>query len=876
MDQCVLPFDACTAQTAGLVGGKALGLGELQRGGFPVPPGFAITTAAYRASIAPIALEIASIVAITGGVEANEHAAQAIAALFAHVLIPLEIAGEIDAAYASLGANGVPVAVRSSATAEDTANASFAGQQETYLWICGATEVRRSVVRCWASLFTARAITYRARLKIPLDGLAMGVVIQRMVQAEAAGVMMTLEPVSGDRSEIYIESAFGFGEAIVRGEVEPDRFHIVKDGLAIRSTAIARKEHAYRLAAGSDGVERVAVPQAEQQLPSLDSSEVVALANIGSRIERAFGGPMDIEWAIATNAVSGARELLVLQARPETVWSNRARVEAPEEVIGRHDEWDVLNSRSDPGEFWTTSNIGEAAPGVQTPLSWTVWWPIGEDSQREAAYLLGAFTNAERRTPVERKAECFNQIFYGRLAMRLNYLAMLGDRMPGTTGAATVQSLFGRVPEEMRFQPTRRRYPMVMLRLIQSFMVIPGRLRRVRDDYNRWWRQSVAAVPTLELGAATQLFLEAKDRFADAQTLQIHAVLGTVQPMYAALDSIAKSTRIEDGRRLGGVSGNAEMAVVCDLWQVSRGRMTIDHLIANHGFHGPAEGELSSRVWREDPAPLQRMAAQYAGRSDALDPLRREDDQQRERDRIEARVIAATPWRRRWIVRLTLKTVRKYLPYRGVAKRSFLQAFDVMRACARRIGELRATAADLTCAEDIFYLTVAELGAAWRDDARGLIAKRSARRAAYERLTFPANWQGMPDVQPVRLAIAPKGSDVIQGIGVSRGVVEGRARVLTHPDFAQVEPDEILVAPTTDPSWSSVMFISSALIVDIGGALSHAAVVAREMNIPCVVNTRNGTALIRSGDRLRVDGETGVVDILERHSGPSDKPVAEY
>jgi phosphohistidine swiveling domain-containing protein len=200
---------------------------------------------------------------------------------------------------------------------------------------------------------------------------------------------------------------------------------------------------------------------------------------------------------------------------------------------------------------------------------------------------------------------------------------------------------------------------------------------------------------------------------------------------------------------------------------------------------------------------------------------------------------------------------------RGIAKRSFLQALDVARVSARRIGEHLEREGILDAAEDVWFLTADELGGAVPTDARELVARRRDRRKTYLGLDIPSDWAGMPEPL-ARQTAAAASSEAIHGVGVSPGVVEGRARVLTSPDFSEVRPDEILVAPTTDPGWSSIMFISSALVVDIGGALSHAAVVAREMNIPCVVNTRNGTSRLRTGDHLRVDGSAGTVEIMQR------------
>ena len=861
----IVPFEHCTPELASRVGGKAVGLGGLLRAGLPVPPGFVVTTDVYRRCLSALAPQFASILHDSDTPDAIQTASKKIQALINATTIASEICTEIDRAYLALGGQAdMPVAVRSSASAEDTAGASFAGQQDTFLWIRGVDQVRRHIVRCWASLYTARAIDYRSRMDFPSGDLAMGVIVQQMVPAQAAGVMMTLDPVSGDRSQIVIESAFGLGEIVVRGEVEPDRFRIDKQTLSLQFEDIANKRHAYRFVEAAGEVQRIEVPTAEQGVRSLGSDVVIELARFGRRIEEAFGRPMDIEWAVSTDPSSKRPEIFMLQARPETVWSNRSLEETPEYVIGRHDEWDPLQGSSGPGEFWTTTNIGEACPGVQTPLSWTVWSPADEDAQRELGYRMGVFSALERKTPDDIHQR-FNQIFYGRQSWQVRHFAMLGDRMPGRTGPEVVQSIFGHVPEGFEFHPTKRRYPLIIWRQWQIFVTFPPKLRAFAAEYATWWNTEKLRVAELDHDAALELFSQALQRFTPAVIMQSTALQAIIQPLLISLDRLAASTGIDKVRELAGVTGNAEMAIAGDLWRISRGQMSIEQFVDRHGFQGPDSGELSSRVWREDDAPLRRMAEQYASREDSQDPLSRESAHRLEREATERATLAATPWWKRGLIRLTFKLARQHLPLRGVAKCSFLQAFDVMRACARRIGEHLVAEGRISRIDDVFYLTVKELTVEFPDDPKDLIARRNARRAAYKKLTMPTDWEGMPSATPVRERRADADAiDSLKGVGVSRGVVEGRVRVVLNPDFAEVEPDEILVAPTTDPSWSSIMFISSAIVVDIGSALSHAAVVAREMNLPCVVNTRTGTTDLRTGDRVLVDGSTGVVQILER------------
>ena len=319
-------LDECGPDLAGRVGGKAVGLGHLLRQSLEVPPGFVITTEAYREWVLSRSLqhEVVRLIEESEGVAAEEQASRRIRAAFEATDLLDELAAEVRGAYAELGGGQeVSVAVRSSATAEDTAEASFAGQQDTYLWVTGASSLLTHVLKCWGSLFTPQAISYRRRLAIPVHEVAMAVVVQRMVAAEAAGVMMTIDPVTGDRSQISIEGSFGLGLAVVGGEVTPDRFSVDKVTFEIRSRAIAHKPFAYRLDPATGQVRSFELSPEEGGLPCLHDDEVIRIAEVGKRAEHALGGPQDIEWAVGPGP-EGPRQLFMLQARPETVWSRKS------------------------------------------------------------------------------------------------------------------------------------------------------------------------------------------------------------------------------------------------------------------------------------------------------------------------------------------------------------------------------------------------------------------------------------------------------------------------------------------------------------------------------------------------------------------------
>ncbi|MDT7634222.1 MAG: rifampicin phosphotransferase [Pseudonocardiales bacterium] len=531
------------------------------------------------------------------------------------------------------------------------------------------------------------------------------------------------------------------------------------------------------------------------------------------------------------------------------------------------ESWDPLHAGSPPGRLWSRANIGEALPGVLTTLTWDLWEVAAEGATREAFHALGAATRGEARVPLDRE-ERFSRAFYGRGAVQLDFLCSMGDRIPGTSGAAIAEQVFGRVPETLVGLRTRRRYPIIAARMPYTFVRIPSVLRATAADTHQWWRCQIASVPDLDHTAAVRLFSEATARFRRNVALQATTLFCVVQPIYNVLEKLTAGVGVGDMTSLASGYGSVpETAVVADLWRASRGEMDISEVVDRNGFHGPHEGELSSRVWREDATALHRLVAEYAVMDEERNPLAREAALRDRRLELERDILAALPPVRRPLARRVLHTASTVIPLRGMAKESFLQASDTIRAAARRVGDLLASDGTIATSDDVFFLTESEIAGRRPDDIRGLIERRRERYAYYRSIELPTHWQGDP--VPIVATAESRAADSVNGVGVSPGVVEGFARVVTDPDFDYVEPGEILVAAATDPSWSSIMFISAALVVDIGGALSHAAIVARELAVPCVVNTITGTRSIRTGDRCRVDGTTGIVTVLERAASSS-------
>ena len=531
---------------------------------------------------------------------------------------------------------------------------------------------------------------------------------------------------------------------------------------------------------------------------------------------------------------------------------------------------DVLHQPTRDDVYWTRSNVGEAMPGVLTPLGWTMFGTAGELALRGGPHMAGLFSKAEAGMPDDPRERALS-VFYGRVAARAEVFAMIGDRAPGTSGTAVVDQVLGFVPPGMTDHPSYRRLPIIAARFPYSFLTMERRVARATRSTDRWWREETARVATLGLDDTTTLFARARHLLNTNMIIASAAVLCVVTPMYEQLNRLARRHGVDDVNSLmGGYGSHAETAVVQDLWAASRGRIDLAEVVARHGYHGPREGEISGVMWREDAGPLRRMVDSYRTRPDDAAPELVEARRRAERLRLELELLETVSGPAKAHAALILRLAARAIPQRGVQKVAFLQALDVARAAARRIGEHLTLSGVLEDREDVFFLTAAELIGSLPPDVPGTVRDRRARYSEYLTYDLPESWHGIPSPTPA--GGGRTGVDGVTGIGVSPGVVEGVVRVVTDPSFVEVEPDEILVAPTTDPSWASIMFVSKALVVDIGGTVSHAAIVARDLGIPCVVNTKTGSRDLRTGDVVRVDGRTGRVTVLSRSTPLMEAP----
>lgn len=524
---------------------------------------------------------------------------------------------------------------------------------------------------------------------------------------------------------------------------------------------------------------------------------------------------------------------------------------------------DPTNGTSEPTRYWSTANIGEAMPDVLSPMCWSFWGPGLEAGARLAYYDFGILPKAELRVPDDPN-ELTTSYFFGRPAMNLDRLRSLFDCIPGMTADDFERDVAGTVREGLPPVPKSGRTVHVIARAPGAMATTGRRVRRLAADQRVWWEQAVHDGGGL--ADPVRLLKESADRFREAFRVHVRGRF-VVMSFQAQLTKLAESVGRPDlvVRLLAGLGGVNDTDVADDLWLVGAGQLPLAEFIRRHGFHGPLEGNVAGSSWREDAESVLSLAKAMAARPADQRPRRREEAMVAAREEAIAEFKAALPAGKRASVGLLCGATTRAVRTLEVGKASFLMALDGGRAATREIGRRHVEAGRLDEVDDAFYLTIAEHLAPLPDDVMELVRFRRDRRAEYRRYELPLTFTGVPAPTVRAEALDSAAGDVLSGVAGAPGVVEGTARVVVDPfDAEPLEPGDILVCRFTDPSWAPLFTLADALVIDIGAAASHGAIVARELGVPCVIGTGDGTRRIRSGDRLRVDGSAGRVEIVAR------------
>ncbi len=862
VDRLVLDLGDIDRDRAADVGGKGVNLGELSRiDGVRVPPGFCVTTAAFHRHVAASSSWDDRLDRLA---RLRPDDREAIAALSAEVrdvitgpAVPDDVAAAIT--HALDGDDGVAYAVRSSATAEDLPSASFAGQYDTFLNVVGAASVVEHVRRCWSSLFTERAVTYRLRQGVDHRSVGMGVVVQRMVTPDASGVLFTADPLTGDRRVTSVEAVLGLGEALVSGVADADRW-TVRDGVVV-DTTVATKQAAVRPTAGGGTTTQAVGPDAVRT-PALTEAQVVRLAELGRRIEAHFGDPQDIEWCLVDDDVQ------VVQSRPITT---SFPVPATEDA-----------------EFHVYISVGHQQMMIDamTPLGLSVWQMTTPLPMAEAGGRLFVDVTGRLASPPLRDAfmEMWGQ---GDPRVR-NALQTVLDRgeivdVPAPEGAAgtpvggppamidpdpaLVADLIARGRESVAVAageiPTHHG-PELFDAIAADF----HELRRLLFEPRSHEVFMTAMNATFWLEEHLHAWL-GEEHVADTLTLSVPDNI-TSQMGLALLD-VADVVR-RSPQVVAFLRGVREDDPLDGLLELPGGRESLEALDAfldAYGMRCVGEIDISRPRWSERPGALVPVILGHVDNTEPGAGRRRfeqgrEDARAKEQDVLERLRARPDGEQAAGETALMIERLRTFTGYREFPKFGMVSRYQIYRQALLGEAERLVCEGVLGDREDIYYLRFDELHEVARTGRvdGDLVRERRRAFARYRALTPPRvlTSHGESIVGEHRRDGLPAGA--LAGLPVSRGIVEGRARVVLDLADADLQPGDILVTAFTDPSWSPAFVAAAGLVTEVGGTMTHGAVVAREYGLPAVVGVEGATRRLHDGQRIRVDGTSGWVEVL--------------
>ena len=742
---------------------------------------------------------------------------------------PDAVKAELLAAYRRLGQG--PVAVRSSATAEDLPGATFAGQQDTYLNVSGEAELLEAVRRCWASLWTDRAISYRERQGVGQEGVRLAVVVQRMVPAQVAGVMFSANPVTGARDEVVIDAAPGLGEAVVSGLTTPDHFVLKRQRLGWRVILQqeGRREVAVR-ALASGGTETVRDPEAGAG-PTLTRGALLRLSRTGEKIQRLFGRPQDIEWAWADG------QLFILQARPMT-----ALPDPP--------------PRFNRLQRLLLSNFVEMLPVRPYPLDLDTWLP-GLGSAVEPVFdLLG-----------------FRWDFGVLLQVEDGIVLTYRPHLPRPTWRTLTTPL--------RLISNLRRYNPLHW---QADALLEGAYARTReleerDPSSLSWQElledlrAAREIPFLAAGEIRRRYFPGA-AFAALRLGLLLAVLGRSRHLGVLLSGVENKT-LEMNGALEALAGHIRAqpalaalfaaqppeALHTALQETAEGRDLLSRLDGFLARFGHRETVISTSLlptWKDAPEMVLGLLKSFSAHAPAPVPQQQEAWQAAREEVLLSPLLKFSPLRAAFLGLLT--RARAVVQIREDTHFYATLAMPIIRRRCLELGRRLVQAGVLETPEEVYHLMLEEL-AGVRGFPLTPAQASTLQETASRRNALRAGLEGRPLVDPRSLPQpAAAAGALLSGIAGSPGTAEGPARViLSSADFDKLGLGEILVAPYTNPSWTPLFGRAAAVVVDSGSPASHAAIVAREYGIPAVMGTINGTQVLRNGERVRVDGSRGLV-----------------
>jgi pyruvate,water dikinase len=852
--------------TLELAGGKGVSLARLSLAGLPIPPGYYVTTDAYRHfvlenGIQPRILEILKNLDVSIP-DALEDASREIIRIFMEAHIPAEVANAVMQAYEALPGKSPAVAVRSSATAEDLPGASFAGQQETFLNVIGANAVLEGIRKCWASLWTARAIHYRARQGISSEGASLAVVVQSLIDAEASGILFTANPIDGSRNQMVINASWGLGEAVVGGSVTPDTLVLDKSSrkVIVRQTA----EKLVQVVRVERGTQEEPVPENRRIMPVLDDRQAAELVRLGAQIEALYGTPMDIEWTLADGKFS------IVQGRPITA--------LPEPESNPPTSWGLPN-----GAYAAMrNNIVELMADPLTPLFKTMGLRAVNSSMNgimteylgdidvlpeepiitvnEYAYYNGSIKFAPVLKIVLHTRWIMKRMFTGAVERwteegRPRYVAIVERWANEDPRQLPATEILGAVRELTEAAITA--YLTLVSGVIPAAWISEGlftlanKLDRRRDDPGApAYLMGFDSLPIRAEKTLYDLAIWTRDRYDLADYLRVTPASQIV----AHLEEQEAPSEIDPAE-----------------WGEWQSRFKAYLLDYGHTIYSL---DFGSHVPADDPAPVLETFKLFLS-GQGVNPHERQQESVRRRERASDEMRSRLKGLRLKLFQQNLERAQRYAPLREDGLADVGLAYPILRQMLLGLGRRMAESGNLEQPDDIFWLHEDEVyeAAAQLDRSQATdhfsprIQQRKAIWRAARRIAPPMMLPQLKifgfDLMQLKAGRSRSmQGNTIKGVPASPGSMTATACVVHGTDdFAKMRAGDVLVAPLTTPAWTILFARASAVVTDVGGPLSHGSIVAREYGIPAVLGTGTATKLIHSGQVITVDGSAGVVTL---------------
>jgi rifampicin phosphotransferase len=859
----VLGFQEIDQTLVGVVGGKGAHLGELSRiEGIRVPAGFCVTTDAFRRIMAE-APSIGDRLHRLSRLNRDDR--EAIRTLSAEIrrtlegiAIPDDLAAAITRSLARLGERAA-YAVRSSATAEDLPTASFAGQQDTYLNVVGPAAILEHINRCWASLFTERGVTYRVRNGFDHRKVHMAVVVQQMVFPHAAGILFTADPVTSNRKVVSVEASFGLGEALVSGRVNADVFK-VRDGDVVAKAVATKRLAIHALPAG--GTQEQAIDPELQEQPALTDAQVVRLAELGRRIEAHFGRPQNIEWCLVDD------EFQVVQSRPITTLF-------PIPAAGDREN-----------HVYVSVGHQQMMTDPMKPLGLSLFQLTALPPMYEAGGRLFVDVTQRLAAPASRagllevlgKSDPLIRDALRTILERDDFIRSVPDEGPGGAPPGNAPAPIDTDPAIVAELIRRSQASIAALKrnirtksgstLLDFILAEIQELKRILFDPQShqvfmsameasWWLNEQLEAWLGEKNAADTLTQSVPHNVTSEMGLALLDIADVIRPHP---EVVVFLQHVEDEGFLD------------ELAKLAGGREARDAIRAfldKYGMRCVGEIDITRPRWSERPTTLVPVILGNIknfepGAGERRFEQGRQEAWKKEQDVLERLRALPDGERKAEETRRMIDRVRTFIGYREYPKYGMVSRYFVYKQALLEEAERLVQAHVLRENEDIFYLTFQEL----RDVVRAnhvddlLIHQRKDAFGSYQTLTPPRVLTSDGEI----IAGAYRRDDVptgaLVGLPVSAGIIEGRARVIHDMAEADLEAGDILVTAYTDPSWSPLFVAITGLVTEVGGLMTHGAVIAREYGLPAVVGVEHATRLIRNGQRIRVHGTDGYVEIL--------------